>query len=304
MFEIGFLGWLLVGSFASMLYVIGRMVFASQAQQFHDRVEGMHIFSSGSDEDKKRQESFLKRLQRTFEEPLKRYFGKHLSEGKLAPLEIKLKQAGLEDTPMDHWTKKFIYALAFGALGLVLGNIMGKLTLLFIGGLVLGFFTPDLDMRSKTKKRQLILKNEIADFLDLLAATAPSASNLEEAISKVCARMSGLISEEFRIALDEINAGSKSRVALSKMAQRCGVKEIETLISQINQSQAYGVGAEKTLVAQADKIRVLKKQLAEERAQKASVTLLLPSMFLLLTCLILIAGPSVVALYEAKTVLG
>jgi hypothetical protein len=63
----------------------------------------------------------------------------------------------------------------------------------------------------------------------------------------------------------------------------------------------FGTGVEKTLLVQAEKIRKLKKVLAEIKARKASITLLLPSMFLLVTVMIMIAGPNVVQFMDAMT---
>ncbi|QST02978.1 type II secretion system F family protein (plasmid) [Pontibacillus sp. ALD_SL1] len=299
MFELSFYAWFVVLVLSIFLFLVFSMLFTSRAAIIDKRIESMNIFSSGSDEEKIMQTSLWNRLYVMAEAYAVRVLTKHMTRGKLAPLELKLLQAKMDISPLQHWAKKIIYTLGLAALGLLLGGVMGKTMLLIIVGAVAGFTLPDSEINNKIKKRQLIMKSELPDFLDLLSATAPSAKNLEDGIAKVCERSDGVITDEFTITLEEINAGSKTRDALKKMSKRCGLNEIDTLVSQINQAQDFGTGVEKTLIVQAEKMRTLKKQLAEIKARKASVLLLLPSMFLLITCLIMIVGPSVVALVDA-----
>ena len=292
--SLSFLSWVLIGLCATFFTLVGNFLFTTKYEATHKRIEAMNIFTNGTEEEKLKQKNIIDRVKIMIDERVGRLIEKNIKSGKLAPLKLKLQQAHINMDPIQHWTQKFIYAMALSALSLVLANPMAT-----IGLGVLGFMLPDINVNDKIKKRHTRLKSELPDFLDLLASTAPSAKNLEDAIRKVCERMTGDISKEFKIVLEEINAGRPTRDSLKDMALRCGVEEIDTLISQINQAEAFGTGVEKTLFVQAEKMRKLKKLQAEIKARKASVLLLLPSMFLLITCLIMIAGPSVVALLEA-----
>lgn len=289
--SIPFVGWLLIMLCVVFFTLIGNMVFTSKAEMVNRRIEGLNIFASGTDEEKVKQKTLFDRIKIMIEERMGRFIEKNLKRGKLAPLELKIKQSHWEIDPIQFWTQKFLYAMGLSAVSLLLAK-----PLLTVGIGFLGFFLPDIRLNDQLKKRQLRIKNELPDFLDLLASTAPSAKNLEDAIKRVCARTSGEVTTEFIQALDEVNAGRRTRDALKDLAMRCGVAEIDTLVAQINQAEAFGTGVEKTLQVQAEKMRKLKKQLAEIRARNASVTLVLPSVFLLMTILIMIAGPSVISI--------
>lgn len=293
--SLDFMGWMLIICLATFLALVGNMVFASKSALVHKRIENMNIFANGSLEEKVKQKSIIDRIKMMLEERISRFIIKNMKKGKLAPLKLKLKQADLDLDPIQHWTQKFMYAMGLSAVSLLLAK-----PAVFIGMAALGFFLPDININDKIKKRHHRLKSELPDFLDLLASTAPSSKNLEDAIKKVCERTEGEITREFIQALEEVNAGRQTRDALKDLAMRCGIAEIDTLVAQINQAEAFGTAVEKTLFVQAEKMRKLKKVMAEIKAKKASVLLLLPSLFLLFTCLIMIAGPSVLAIFQAQ----
>jgi len=293
--SIPFQGWLLFFFLVAFFILVFNIAFTSQSQKIFTRVRNMEIFTTGTDEERLMKKPLHQRLYMMLQQKVEIFVEKHVQRGKYAPLQAKLIQANDTKTkPVEHWAKKIIFAMGASVLGLIL---MNPLLMIFFGAL--GFFIPDSKLNDKIKKRQYQIRKTVPDFLDLLTATAPSAKNLEDAIRQVCERNSGEISKEFRIALNEINSGARRRDALLQMARRCGVEEIDSLVSQINQSENYGTPIQKTLEAQSEKLRKMKKLLIETKAQKASVTLLLPSMFLLMTCLIIVVGPSVVQLMGA-----
>lgn len=293
--SISFTGWLLFLALTLFFILVGNIAFSNRSQVIFKRIQDMEVFSSGTEEEKIMRKSIFQRMYMMIEMKIGRFIEKNVERGKYAPLQTKLIQANDYTTkPVQHWTKKIIYGIGTSVLGVLL---MKPALILLFG--FLGFILPDSELNSKIKKRQYKIKKTVPDFLDLLAATAPSAKNLEDAIKKVCDRTEGEISEEFKIALNEINSGARRRTALAQMARRCGVAEIDSLVSQINQSENFGTPIQKTLDSQAIKLRKMKKLLIETKAQKASVTLMLPSLFLLVTCLIIIVGPSVVQLTGA-----
>lgn len=287
----GVSGWLLFILGSVFLILSLNYMFRSRFEMVNKRIEDMKLYTEGTEEEKLLSQSLFKRIYIMLEEKMTMFLEKYYAKGSLAPLKVKLLQAGnYEMEPMQFRAKVMIFAMAGAALGILLKDI--RIIVIFT---IAGYWYPQNKLKEAINKRQMKIKNEIPDFLDLLAATAPSSKNLEDAIRKVCDRTEGEVTKEFTRALEEVNAGRKMRDALSDMSGRCGVKEIHTLVSQINQSEVFGTGVEKTLISQAEKIRKLKKVMAEIKARKASVMLLLPSLFLLFTILIMIAGPHIVS---------
>lgn len=290
--NLGFLEWMLVILLTAFITISFTYLFRSRSESVHDRIESMEIFSKGTEEEKILQQSLFKRLSIMWQERIARHLEKYMRSGQMRPLKLKLIQANDHVTePIQHWSKKIMATCIATLIGLFVYKTNVPMIIAFAA---LGFYYFDYKLKKKVEERQFKIKNELPDFLDLLAATAPSAKSLDDAIRKVCSRMNGEVTLEFRRTLEEINAGRKQRDALNDFAIRCGIAEINTLVSQINQAEVFGTGVEKTLIVQAEKIRKLKKLLAEIKARKVAVMLLLPSMLLLFTVLIIIAGPRIV----------
>lgn len=262
-----------------------------------ERLRGLRLYNT-SEKERKMNESLFARIYLMMEQFFLRYFGEQVAKGgNLAPLKTKLIQAGLEDMdPVQFRAKRFIFAILFAVACLVMQNPN-----FLVMAALLGFFFPDYQLKGKITARKDIIKEELPDFLDLLASVFPGSKGFEDAVERICDRSSGILVDEFRKVLEQINAGLRKRDALTSMAKRCGIMEIETLVAQIIQSEMLGTGLEDTLNTQADKMRSLKRQMAEIKARKASVTLLFPSVFLLAAIMVVIAGPSIVTFLSAMS---
>lgn len=293
--------WLLVLLLSVFLSMAMFTITETSADRFHKRIMGMKVFTEEKNSRKLKQtDSLLKRIYGMIETRVVKYIDKQVRKGNFSKLELKLLQGGVEDvTPVQFYAQKVI----FGVLGSVLGIMMKKpmLILLFAA---LGFLYSDYKLKKKIEERQFVIKNELPDFLDLVASTFPACANIEDTLERVCSRTRNTISREFEIALGEINNGRKKREALNELAYRTGIQEIKMLIASINQAETFGTGLEETLQVQAKNIRRLKKTMAEMRAGKANFMLLIPCTFLLITAVILIIGPSIIQFIEAMAMFG
>lgn len=295
-------GWILAILAVGIVYLLFLLFFTPSSEYVSNRLKEMEVFSSGSEREKQMQRSLTDRIVIMTREYIKQQLNKNNKNSNLSALQIKIVQSGLDTDPLMHLTHKFLYALGFGVLGLIANftPLSDKLPMIpiFIGLAVLGFFVPDIRMNDAIKKRQLQLLRDLPDFLDLLASTQPASNNFEDALSRVCQKLSNEITKEFQTALDEINTGARTRKALDDLALRCNIEEMNRFVSSINHAQASGVGLEKTLKQQAYGMRKTKRQLAEIKAEKSKVLLVLPTIFLLVVCIILIAGPSILAMID------
>lgn len=87
--------------------------------------------------------------------------------------------------------------------------------------------------------------------------------------------------------------------ALSKMADRTAVHEMQALVATITQAEKLGTSVAKALRTQAESLRVKRRQRAEERAQKTAVKLLIPLvLFIFPTIFIVLAGPAALHLMD------
>lgn len=292
-----FQGFILMILIVLFIVLLLDLLFPDHQKALLKRLEGMKLYNA-SDKDRKMNESLFARLYDIAEEKVLKYFGDKLSSaGDMNSLKGKLIRAGELDTdPLQHRAKRFIFAFTMASIGLMTQDIR-VITLMA----ALGAYFPDYSLKNKIEEREMKIKEGIPDFLDLLSSIYPGSDGLEDAIRRIVKRSdeNNIIVMEFSKMVDEINAGKRKKEALQDLADRCGVREIDTLISQIIQSDALGTPMADTLKNQAGRIRELKKQLAEIKARKTSITLLFPSVFLFFSIVVVIAGPSIVQLLTA-----
>lgn len=292
--NLGVLEFVLIISLTAFLSIIGITIFTTNAERAHKRLTSLLESSKPKKDANFKEGSIFYRIYKMTEHKVRSFVEKQIKKGNFSKLELKLKQGGYNSTPIDFWTKKILFALAGSFLGILTKN--PAFILLFAG---IGFAFPDIKLKEAIDKRQFIFKNEIADFLDLVSVTFPACANIEETFELVCDKVDSEISKEFLIALNEIKYGRKKRTVFNELALRTGIREVSSLVTQLNQAETFGTGLEDVLISQAKSIRQSKKELAEERGNKASFFILGPAALLLITSILIMAGPFVIQFIES-----
>lgn len=166
-----------------------------------------------------------------------------------------------------------------------------------VGLAAIGCYAPDIWLRMRTKKRAEAILNALPDALDLLVVCVESGMGLDQAITRVCNEMrnsSPEISLEFYQLTLELRAGRKRTDALRDLGRRCGVEDLNSLISLLVQADTFGISVGRTLRVYSDTMRTKRFQLAEEKAAKLPVLLLLPLILFILPALfVVIMGPAI-----------
>src|SRR5204863_310052 len=83
---------------------------------------------------------------------------------------------------------------------------------------------------------------------------------------RAVAAVPGPLSEEFARMLGEVRAGSSRADAMRALELRCNVPEVRSFVLAILQADTFGVSIGRVLRAQADEMRIKRRQLAQERA--------------------------------------
>jgi tight adherence protein C len=108
-----------------------------------------------------------------------------------------------------------------------------------------------------------------------------------------------LLSQEFQLFLMELRTGFSKEQALRNLATRSGVQEIDFFVAMLIQSDRFGTAMSESLRVHSEHLRVKRRQRAEEAAEKISLKLLFPLIFLIFPSLmVMLAGPAMLQIYR------
>jgi tight adherence protein C len=185
--------------------------------------------------------------------------------------------------------------VAGGLFGLLLGATGSFASaLLFVpifGGL--GFLVPDWTLTFKIRSRREKIRSDLPDALDLLAVSVEAGLGFDGAVTKLTEHMEGPLVEEFALMLNEIRVGEARSVALRKMAERIDAMELSNFVRAVIQADQLGISLARILRVQATDTRLRRQAAAEEKAMKAPIKMLLPTVFFIFPSMfIVILGPA------------
>jgi len=213
-------------------------------------------------------------------------------------IALKLLSAGLgrRVTPTAFLAMKGSAAIGGLLLGLALGGASGGagIAVLFaVAAAAAGFIAPDMVVNAKVRSRQERIRAELPDALDLLAVTVEAGLGFDGAVAKLTEQMEGPLGEEFALTLNEMRIGESRQEALKKLADRTGIPEVGAFCRAIIQADQFGISLGRILRLQALDTRNRRQMAAEERAMKAPVKMLFPTVaFIFPAMFIVILGPA------------
>jgi tight adherence protein C len=212
-------------------------------------------------------------------------------------IQIKLSLAGnpYNWAPSDYLGTKLFAAGGLGAglfLLLTLGHQPVMAFVFLAVGAAIGWFGPDLLLRSKTQSRQKEIRLSLPDALDLLVISVEAGLGFDAAIQRLVEKKDNRLTREFARVLAELRVGRSRRDALKDMVQRTQVPDLTNFVGALLQAESLGVSVTRVLTVQADQMRTIRRQRAEETAARLQLKMLFPLAFFIFPALcVVIIGP-------------
>jgi tight adherence protein C len=168
-------------------------------------------------------------------------------------------------------------------VGIVLGPLAG----------VFGFLLPDAVLSMRVRRRRDDIRAQLPDVLDLLAVSVEAGLGFDGALTKLTEHMRGPLVDEFALTLGEIRIGASRQEALKKMTERVNVPEVSAFVRSVIQADQLGISLGRILRVQAADSRLRRQAAAEEKAMKAPIKMLFPTVIFIFPAMFLvILGPA------------
>ncbi|PKK90459.1 MAG: hypothetical protein CVV64_08825 [Candidatus Wallbacteria bacterium HGW-Wallbacteria-1] len=213
----------------------------------------------------------------------------------------RLLSAGIDPSELDceeFYSLKEICALILFFISMI---AFSNTSAMVIGGVILaflGFNIPNFILDRYSSKRKTEILRELPYIIDLLALAVEAGLDFPKAIQKIVEKSeSSVVIEELYSFLQEIKLGKTVDEALKLMSERIDVMAFFSFAEAMIRATKFGGDISKVLIVQSEQMRMVRFQMAEELAAKASIKLLIPLVvFVFPASLCVMVGPAVIKL--------
>jgi tight adherence protein C len=177
-------------------------------------------------------------------------------------------------------------------VALVLGAMTG----------VAGIIAPGFWLESQKRRRQSAMRRALPDAMDLLVICVEAGLSFPAALVRITKELKTahpMLALEMMIVHREIQLGHTTGEALKRFGDRFDLEEIRSLSSVIRQADRFGASIVNAIRVHAETLRHKRLEDARERAQKATVKLLFPTVLCIFPAMfVVILGPAAFEILE------
>lgn len=218
-------------------------------------------------------------------------------------LEKKLKLAGIKLSSNEFLAARFIFAIVLVVISFTLAFLLDIFPflkfLIILMALVLAVFVPSYYLKIKIKKRQQGIRDQLPDVLDLMTVSVEAGLSFDMAIFKISENFQGMLVDELMMVQREIQMALPRRDALKKFADKNDIPELKTFVGALIQADHLGLPIKNVLRIQSAQLRLARKQIAEEKAMKAPIKMMLPLIiFVFPVIFIILLGPTILQMMK------
>ena len=234
------------------------------------------------------------------------------NEAALGKIRLQLLNAGFRGenaVAIFHGTKMLamlaavavVTPIVFGRYGLTQAGIT---YIMLAAGF--GFYVPGLVVGNIKKKRGEAIFLGLPDAIDLMVVCVEAGLGLDTAMRKVTSELATAcpaLCEEFAISNFQVQMGRARKDVLRDLGVRTGVDDVRALAAVVIQAEKFGSSIGSALRVQSDSMRTKRRQLAEERAAKTAVKIMIPLvLFIFPGVFVVLVGPA--GMQIAKTMVN
>jgi tight adherence protein C len=207
-----------------------------------------------------------------------------------------------------YWGVKIFFAVLFPLFFILLHVTFfklidtPKLILFTFFSALFGFYLANIFLFIKSDIRKDNIRKALPDALDLMVVCVEAGMGLDAAIFRVGVEIQmahPVLSDELKQVNLELRAGKLRADALRNLGVRTGVDDVKSLVALLIQTDKFGTSVAQSLRIFSDTFRTKRFQVAEEKAAKIPVKLVIPLiLFIFPSLMVVLMGPAVIRIYQ------
>ncbi|WP_299924575.1 type II secretion system F family protein [uncultured Pelagimonas sp.] len=233
-------------------------------------------------------------------------------EKELSDIRMKLLQAGYRSK--DAVQMYFFAQMALGVLLLGVGIVyflmfvngpdatLQQKMMYILGPGAMGYLGPKYWINKRVEKRKEEIQSGFPDALDMMLVCVDAGQSMDQSIVRISKELRAsypALADEFEIISHEMKAGKDKTQVLNDMSERCGVQDVSSFVTVLNQAQTFGTSISDALRVYAGEMRDKRVMRAEEKANQLPTKMTLTTMMLTVPpLLIILVGPSAIGITE------
>ena len=237
---------------------------------------------------------------RELAESLGKLLGRRLDDESDTGLRRDIRAAGFYDLNLRALMGyQVVCAVAMVAIGLALQPVPvvpGPVGDAIVLG-AFGWLAPAAYVRRRARERRAEIDRALPDAIDLIVIAVEAGQGFAQALTTAAEHTTGALREQLQLTLREQSLGLPLEQALRHLEDRVDTSLTRTFVRAVIQGEKLGVSIGQIMRDVAADVRVQRIQDAEERAQKTTVKMILPLVFLILPALVIVLmGPPVLGM--------
>jgi tight adherence protein C len=215
-------------------------------------------------------------------------------------LRAELMAAGIYTmSPRTLLGYRVIAAVLFPIVVLIVASVSVLSVLVAIVTIAIGWMLPLVIVRRKARIRLSEIDRRLPDLIDILVVTIEAGLGFTGALRVAADNVTGPLSDELRLTLQEQTMGLSVGEALGHLAARANTPGMLSFVRAMAQGERLGISVGQIMRNLSLEMRKRRRKQADERAQKAPIKMLFPLVFLIFPAMfVVLLVPALISLVQ------
>lgn len=218
--------------------------------------------------------------------------------------ESRLIHSGMPWSVREFAAFRWLLLLGSIALGVLLGIWRGWDLVGWFLAIVLmvgGYYGPQMWLDWRVERRQMDIDNELPYFMDRLTLGMEAGLGFETALRRVAERYPGLLGDELRRLVRQLDRGHPRGQALEELGERNPSPDLGAFVAAVKQTDRLGTSLARILRVQTVLLRSRRRRRAEEASRRLPILIVFPLVFFFLPALFIVyLAPPILHLFLGR----